>query len=145
MRTAWLCVPPEQPESKALEALRACGRRGRWKNALELLARLESSGEPLPAAAIQWKVRADGKIFHSGLPHKGINAFELCNEAVSELQRRFYADFPAHPSEKLYEVRVRQPCEAVAGRSRRSQFMIRLVVDVDNQSHYELRTVSNQI
>lgn len=55
------------------------------------------------AAAIQWKVRADGKIFHSGLPHKGINAFELCNEAVSELQRRFYADFPAHPSEKLYE------------------------------------------
>lgn len=55
------------------------------------------------AAAIQWKVRAEGKIFHSGLPHKGINALELASEAVAELQKRFYADFPPHEQEKLYQ------------------------------------------
>jgi hypothetical protein len=112
------------------------------------------------AAAIQWTIKANGYLFHSGLPHKGINgahapavlwwperwvidapcplvashgasirwllalclsalsrghararggarggggycgraspALELGSEAVAELQKRFYADFPAH-------------------------------------------------
>ena len=58
-RAALLCVrtgpdpPPPNPGSQTLEALRACSKRGRWKIALELLARLEAeaSGEPLPAVA----------------------------------------------------------------------------------------------
>ena len=54
------------------------------------------------AAAIQWKLRAVGKLFHSGLPHKGINAYELANEALRAIQARFYADFPAHASEEEY-------------------------------------------
>ena len=58
-RAALLCVgtepdpPPLNPGSQTLEALRACSKRGRWKVALELLARLEAeaSGEPIPAVA----------------------------------------------------------------------------------------------
>ena len=58
-RAALLCVgtdpdpPPLNPGSQTLEALRACSKRGRWKVALELLARLEAeaSGDPIPAVA----------------------------------------------------------------------------------------------
>jgi len=46
------------------------------------------------AAAIQWTLKAEGKLFHSGLPHKGINSLELASEAMAEVQKRFYADFP---------------------------------------------------
>ena len=34
------------------------------------------------AAAIQWTLKATGYLFHSGLPHKGINSLELGSEAV---------------------------------------------------------------
>lgn len=54
------------------------------------------------AAAIQWKLRAEGRLFHSGLPHLGINALELANEAIAELQKRFYIDFPPCAEEKKY-------------------------------------------
>jgi len=40
-----------------------------------------------------WQLDVDGKKFHSGLPHKGINAIELANEAVRVIQGRFYKDF----------------------------------------------------
>ena len=57
-RAAMLCVragpdPPPNAGSQTLEALRACSKRGRFKIALELLARLEAEalGEPLPAIA----------------------------------------------------------------------------------------------
>lgn len=49
-----------------------------------------------------WTLRAHGKLFHSGLPHHGINAIELVNAACAELQRRFYAQWPAHPQEAVY-------------------------------------------
>jgi acetylornithine deacetylase len=55
------------------------------------------------AAAIQWGVRAEGKLFHSGLPHKGINALELCQDAVTEIQKRFYVDFPPCEQEETYK------------------------------------------
>lgn len=51
---------------------------------------------------IQWSLTAHGKLFHSGLPHKGINSIELANEAVAHIQSKFYQDFPAHPMEKEY-------------------------------------------
>lgn len=54
------------------------------------------------AGAITWTLRAKGKLFHSGLPHKGINSLELASEALSVIQRRFYEDFPAVPEEKEY-------------------------------------------
>lgn len=46
-----------------------------------------------------WSLTATGKMFHSGLPHKSVNPLELAMEALAELQRRFYQDFPPHPLE----------------------------------------------
>jgi len=54
------------------------------------------------AAAVIWKLKIKGRLFHSGLPHKGINSIELASEAITYIQRRFYEDFPAHPSEERY-------------------------------------------
>eukprot|EP00299_Pterocystis_sp_00344_P012825 c6213_g1_i1.p1 GENE.c6213_g1_i1~~c6213_g1_i1.p1 ORF type:complete len:434 (-),score=107.52 c6213_g1_i1:33-1334(-) len=54
------------------------------------------------AGVTTWTLRAEGKLFHSGLPHKGINSIELAQEAIAEVQRRFYEDFPPHPEEARY-------------------------------------------
>ena len=51
---------------------------------------------------MQWHLKTTGRLFHSGLPHKGINSLELGMEALAEIQKRFYADFPPHPDEKKY-------------------------------------------
>jgi acetylornithine deacetylase len=51
---------------------------------------------------IPWKLHVTGKLFHSGLAHKAINALELAMEASKEIQSRFYKDFPPHPKEKIY-------------------------------------------
>lgn len=51
---------------------------------------------------IPWKLHATGKLFHSGLAHKAINAMELAMEALKEIQLRFYRDFPPHEKEKVY-------------------------------------------
>ncbi|OMO77279.1 Peptidase M20 [Corchorus capsularis] len=51
---------------------------------------------------IPWKLHVTGKLFHSGLAHKAINALELGMEAIKEIQLRFYKDFPPHPNEQLY-------------------------------------------
>jgi acetylornithine deacetylase len=55
------------------------------------------------AAALDWKMHFQGKLFHSGLPHKGINSLELAFETVSRIQDRFYQDFPPHPQEEVYK------------------------------------------
>jgi len=54
------------------------------------------------AGALPWHLEVEGLLFHSGLPHKGINALEFAMEATAELQKRFYEQFPAHPSETDY-------------------------------------------
>nr|XP_048319826.1 acetylornithine deacetylase isoform X2 [Ziziphus jujuba var. spinosa] len=51
---------------------------------------------------IPWKLKVTGKLFHSGLAHKAINALELAMEALKEIQLRFYRDFPPHPKEQVY-------------------------------------------
>ncbi|KFK28468.1 hypothetical protein AALP_AA7G000200 [Arabis alpina] len=51
---------------------------------------------------IPWKLHVTGKLFHSGLAHKAINAMELGMEGLKEIQSRFYKDFPPHPQEKVY-------------------------------------------
>ncbi|KAL9248978.1 Acetylornithine deacetylase-like protein [Drosera capensis] len=51
---------------------------------------------------IPWKLHVTGKLFHSGLAHKAINAMELAMEASKEIQFRFYRDFPPHPKEQVY-------------------------------------------
>lgn len=54
------------------------------------------------AGVFVWSLKATGKLFHSGLPHKGINAIELARDAVAEIQRKFYLDFPPLPIETEY-------------------------------------------
>ncbi|XP_015896831.2 acetylornithine deacetylase [Ziziphus jujuba] len=51
---------------------------------------------------IPGKLKVTGKLFHSGLAHKAINALELAMEALKEIQLRFYRDFPPHPKEQVY-------------------------------------------
>uniref|UniRef100_A0A7S3D2A4 Peptidase M20 dimerisation domain-containing protein n=1 Tax=Palpitomonas bilix TaxID=652834 RepID=A0A7S3D2A4_9EUKA len=51
---------------------------------------------------VQWALNVKGKLFHSGFPHKGINAVELAMEISSALQRHFYEKFPPHEKEKEY-------------------------------------------
>lgn len=46
------------------------------------------------AGCAMWTLRVDGRLFHSGLPHKGINSLELAMEAVKYIQTRFYEDYP---------------------------------------------------
>ncbi|CAH2078730.1 unnamed protein product [Thlaspi arvense] len=52
--------------------------------------------------SIPWKLHFTGKLFHSGLAHKAINAMELGMEGLKEIQDRFYRDYPPHPQEKVY-------------------------------------------
>lgn len=54
------------------------------------------------AGVNDWTLKVSGRLFHSGLPHKAINSLELGSEALALIQRRFYEDFPPHPSEKIY-------------------------------------------
>jgi acetylornithine deacetylase len=54
------------------------------------------------AGMVQWKLKTNGKLFHSGLPHKGINSIEMAMDAVNYIQERFYADFPPHALEEQY-------------------------------------------
>lgn len=54
------------------------------------------------AGNTQWRLKCVGKLFHSGLPHKGINSIEMASDVMNYIQRRFYADFPRHPKEIDY-------------------------------------------
>ena len=58
------------------------------------LALLPPCLSPGTAAAGMWTIHFKGRLFHSGLPHKGINSIELASEAMAYIQRRFYEDFP---------------------------------------------------
>lgn len=63
-----------------------------------------SDSEPCigTAGAISWVLRTEGKLFHSGLPHRGINSLELGMEALNIVQKRFYEDFPPCKEEEDY-------------------------------------------
>ncbi|KAI9915611.1 hypothetical protein PsorP6_008068 [Peronosclerospora sorghi] len=45
------------------------------------------------AGVISLTLKATGKLFHSGLPHLGINSIELGMDALCKIQERFYTDF----------------------------------------------------
>ncbi|KAF0710144.1 Aste57867_5595 [Aphanomyces stellatus] len=54
------------------------------------------------AGALTWTLKATGKLFHTGLPHLGMNSMELVMDATKAIQDRFYEDFPAHEKESAY-------------------------------------------
>jgi acetylornithine deacetylase len=51
---------------------------------------------------LQWRLKASGKLFHSGLPHKGINSIEMAMDAVAYVQKRFFEDFKRLPKDDEY-------------------------------------------
>jgi acetylornithine deacetylase len=59
----------------------------------------------------QWQLKVNGKLFHSGLPHKGINSIELAMDAVSYIQKQFYRDYPRHEKEIEYNYVVPSSCK----------------------------------
>ena len=72
------------------------------------------------AGNIQWKMDVTGKAFHSGLPHKGINAIELGFDALAHLQKVFDKNFPRHPREEEYNFKTQSSlkatrCSSLAG------------------------------
>ncbi|KAI9913288.1 hypothetical protein PsorP6_006341 [Peronosclerospora sorghi] len=64
-----------------------------------------SDSQPCIGAAgvISWTLKATGKLFHSGLPHLGINSIELGMDALCKIQERFYTDFGPVEKEKEKE------------------------------------------
>ena len=54
--------------------------------------------------SVSFDAQAIGKLFHSGLPHKGINALEMVQDSLRIVQDRFYNDFPPHPDEFKYKL-----------------------------------------
>jgi acetylornithine deacetylase len=61
---------------------------------------------------IQWRLDVSGKPFHSGLPHKGINAIEFGVDAIAYLQGRFFEKFPRHPREEEYNFATQSTLKA---------------------------------
>jgi acetylornithine deacetylase len=58
------------------------------------------------AGAVAWEITIGGKKFHSGLPHKGINAVELGMEVIKYVQERFYKDYAPHEKESEYKFAI---------------------------------------
>jgi acetylornithine deacetylase len=54
------------------------------------------------AGVVQWQIKCDGVLFHSGLPHKAVNPIELVFEGLKIVQDRFYEDYPPCEQEAVY-------------------------------------------
>jgi len=73
-----------------------------------------ADGEPCigTAGATQWEIKTKGKLFHSGMPHRGINAIEFGTDAVRYVQRRFFQDYPRHVKEAEYNFKTQSTLKA---------------------------------
>ncbi|CAK9309477.1 unnamed protein product [Citrullus colocynthis] len=56
--------------------------------------------------SLTWSIKTTGKLFHSGMPDKAINALELAMDALKPIQLSFYKDFPADPKEAAYKFTI---------------------------------------
>lgn len=54
------------------------------------------------AGVVQWQLDFKGKLFHSGMPHRAINAIEFAQDSIAYIQKRFYADYKFLPQESVY-------------------------------------------
>ena len=54
------------------------------------------------ASALMWKLKAEGRLAHSGLPWNGVNAMELAYAACNDLIKHFYSKYPRHDKEEEY-------------------------------------------
>ncbi|KAI9916114.1 hypothetical protein PsorP6_018215 [Peronosclerospora sorghi] len=58
------------------------------------------------AGVIFWTLKATAKLFHSGLPHLGINSIELGMDVLCKIQERFYTDLVRSRKKKNTITRV---------------------------------------
>jgi acetylornithine deacetylase len=88
-------------EGVGIEALMASGKIDSIKNGPVLWVDGADSQPCIgTAGAVTWRLKATGKLFHSGLPNLGINGIELGMDALAKIQERFYEDFGPLPQEK---------------------------------------------
>ena len=64
------------------------------------------------AGNMQWSLKGYGKLFHSGLPHKGINAIEFGLDSLAYLQKKFFERFPQHEREIEYNFATQSTLKA---------------------------------
>lgn len=87
-----------------IDGLMEAGRLDALKNGTVLwLDSADSQPCMGTAGALQWHLKATGKLFHSGLPHLAINPIELAMDTLTYIQKRFYMSYPPHPEEKRYK------------------------------------------
>lgn len=58
------------------------------------------------AGAVTWELKVSGKPFHSGLPHKAINAIELASQVMSVVQSKFHEKYAFSDKEKQYKFAI---------------------------------------
>ena len=66
------------------------------------------------AGVVNWALKIKGKLFHSGLPHKGINSIEMATDTLNYIQKKFYETFPRHSEEIRYNYATpstMKPCQ----------------------------------
>jgi acetylornithine deacetylase len=102
------------------------------------------------AGNAQWQLKVKGKLFHSGLPHKGINSIEMASDAVNYIQSKFYADFPLHPNERSYNYATPstiKPCQISCTPGALNQLPPETVVegDVRLTPFYDIRAVEKAV
>ena len=69
------------------------------------------------AGMLQWRLKTNGKLFHSGMPHRGINSVELAMDTINRIQEQFYRDFPRSADEDTYNFATRSTLKATQIRS----------------------------
>ena len=102
------------------------------------------------AGAMQWHLKFTGKLFHSGLPHKGINPIEMGSEALKIIQDRFYADFPPHPDEAKWNFATpstMKPTQMECARGSINQIPPRLKIsgDIRLTPFYDVKEVKAKV
>ena len=90
-------------ENIGVDQLMKTGKMDRLKNGPVIWVDCADSQPCLgTCGSVTWFLKATGKLFHSGIPAKGVNSIELCNSALAELQERFYREFGPLPAESEY-------------------------------------------
>lgn len=102
------------------------------------------------AGSCQWELKFGGKLFHSGLPHKGINAVEFGMDSLSYVQKKFFQDFPRHPRELEYNFATQSTFKATqistsSGTLNQIPGSCVIQGDIRSSPFYDIREMQNKI
>ena len=98
MVTGWVCCHSEESTAipgVGVDKLMEVGKLDELKNGPIFWVDSADSHPCMgTAGCTMWTLRVEGRLFHSGLPHKGINSLELAMEVINYIQNKFYQEFP---------------------------------------------------